>query len=130
MATDSSNNSYIKDGKLYIVPTLTSDNLGSAAIFNGSVYNITGCTYNTTQGSSSYTTTSSLIDGDDFDYDAYYTACSAVSNISTGAVINPVQSARLSTRGRASIRYGRVEIRAKMPVGDWVRSFVCLCLLV
>ena len=44
MTTASSNNSFVEDGKLYIVPTLTSDVIGSNAIFNGYTYNITGCT--------------------------------------------------------------------------------------
>lgn len=37
-----------------------------------------------------------------------------------GRIINPVRSARLSTKGRKSIRYGRVEVTAKLPRGDWL----------
>ena len=44
MTTASSNNSYVDDGKLYIVPTLTSDVIGTNAIFDGYTYNVTGCT--------------------------------------------------------------------------------------
>ena len=44
MTTDFSNNSYVQDGKLYIVPTLTSAAIGKDAIFDGAHYNITGCT--------------------------------------------------------------------------------------
>jgi len=44
MATASPNNSFVKDGKLYIVPTLTSDVIGEAAVYDGYTYNITGCT--------------------------------------------------------------------------------------
>jgi beta-glucanase (GH16 family) len=110
MTTDSSNNSFVKDGKLYIVPTLTSDAIGSDAIFDGTVYNISGCTFNTTQPYQGYI-------GNTFDATSYHRACSAVSNATTGSIINPVQSARLTTRNSASIRFGRVEIRAKMPVG-------------
>jgi hypothetical protein len=111
MTTDSDTNSYVQDGKLYIVPTLTSDVIGQDAIFDNTIYNITGCTYNETHP---------LAAGEKFDTDAYIAACSAVSNATLGTVINPVQSARLLTRGRSSIRYGRVEVRAKMPTGDWV----------
>ncbi len=39
--TDSTNNSYVQDGKLYIVPTLTADALGDAAITNGYTLNLT-----------------------------------------------------------------------------------------
>ncbi|KAE9401348.1 concanavalin A-like lectin/glucanase [Gymnopus androsaceus JB14] len=130
MATDSSNNSYVKDGYLYIVPTLTSNVLPLSSILNNTVYNITGCTYNI---STSYTQATTDADsGTTFDQKAYLEACSAVSNATAGTVINPVQSARLTTMGSSSIRYGRVEVKAKMPKGDWVRyalPILTLCLL-
>lgn len=125
MTTASQNNSFVRDGKLYISPTLTSDNLGPGAIIDGYVYNITGCTFNITRGVS-YTSDSPGASGvnssaigldEDFDAEGYYRACSAVSNVTTGQVINPVQSARISTRRSASIKYGRVEVRAKIPTG-------------
>ena len=96
MMTDQSNNSYVEDGILYLVPTLTSDVIGKDAIFNGFTYNITDCT------------------------NANLTACGKVSNSSTQTVINPVQSARLHTRYSHSITYGRVEVRARLPKGDWI----------
>ncbi|RPD53563.1 concanavalin A-like lectin/glucanase [Lentinus tigrinus ALCF2SS1-7] len=98
MATDSANNSYVRDGRLYIVPTLTSDVIGTDAVRGDPpfTYNITGCT------------------------DANATNCGAVSNISSKAVIPPVMSARIHTRGHYSIQYGRVEISAKLPRGDWL----------
>ncbi|KAI5116894.1 hypothetical protein M0805_004162 [Coniferiporia weirii] len=96
MTTASSNNSYVEDGVLYIVPTLTSDVIGENAIFNGYTYNITGCTT------------------------ANATACDAVSNLTLQTVINPVQSARLTTVNSTSIKYGRVEVVARLPIGDWL----------
>jgi beta-glucanase (GH16 family) len=45
------------------------------------------------------------------------TQCVAVSNSSLLTVINPVQSARLSTKNSVSIKYGKVEVRAKFPTG-------------
>ncbi|KAJ3510675.1 hypothetical protein NLJ89_g4537 [Agrocybe chaxingu] len=127
MATASQNNSYIRNGRLYITPTLTSDNIGESAIIDGTVYNITGCTYNITQGIS-YTSTmphlpknaSAIASDQPFDVEAYTKACSAVSNATSGQIINPIQSARLTTRKTASIKYGRVEVRAKIPTGDWL----------
>jgi len=124
MTTASSNNSYVRNGQLYITPTLTADTIGEAALVDGFVYNITGCTYNITQGIS-YTSplnkaaaNSSNIGADQtFDVAAYTRACSAVSNSTSGKIINPIQSARLSTRRTASIKYGRVEVRAKIPTG-------------
>jgi len=114
MTTASRNNSFVQDGMLYIVPTLTSDNIGTNAIYDGAVYNITGCTFNTTRPNNGYI----IQDGQQvFDWDGYYKSCSAVSNATAGTVINPVQSARITTRYSSSIRYGRVEIKAKMPNG-------------
>ena len=114
MTTASQNNSFVKDGFLYIVPTLTSDSIGSSAIFDGTVYNITGCTFNQTRPNNGFTSENGATF---FDESGYLKACSAVSNRTAGTVINPVQSARINTKGKASIRYGRVEIKAKMPNG-------------
>lgn len=46
--------------------------------------------------------------------------CSRYSNITNGTIINPVRSARLTTAGKVAIKYGKVEIVAKMPKGDWL----------
>ena len=35
-------------------------------------------------------------------------------------IINPIQSARIRTINSFSFTYGTVEIRAKMPRGDWI----------
>ncbi|KAH7886769.1 glycoside hydrolase family 16 protein [Phlebopus sp. FC_14] len=116
MTTSSSNNSYVSNGYLYITPTLTSDAIGAGNIFNGYTYNLTDCTYNITNPEALPGSTNSTT----WDATAYYQACGAVSNSTTGTVINPVQSARISTKNSASIRYGRVEVRAKLPRGDWL----------
>ena len=34
--------------------------------------------------------------------------------------INPIQSARLRTAETFSFKYGRIEVRAQMPKGDWI----------
>jgi hypothetical protein len=126
MTTASINNSFIQNGMLYIVPTLTSDNIGTAAVLDGAVFNITGCTFNIT------TPNNGTVNGV-FDEAGYLASCSSVSNATLGTVINPVQSARLSTRNSASIRFGRVEIRAKMPNGYeflfYFRSILTRCVL-
>ncbi|GAA6034553.1 hypothetical protein JCM8097_005389 [Rhodosporidiobolus ruineniae] len=101
MTTSSPNNSFVEDGKLYIVPTLTSDNLGVEAITNGYTLNLT---------SDGTCTSDSLSD------------CVAFSNSTYGnySVIPPVQSARLITKFSHNIKYGRVEVKAKMPTGDYI----------
>jgi len=96
MTTNSPTNSFVKDGKLYILPTLTSDVIGQNAIFDGYTFNLTGCT------------------------NPKWQACGVVSNSSTNTVINPVQSARLTTRISHNIQFGKVEVVAKIPRGDWL----------
>jgi beta-glucanase (GH16 family) len=46
--------------------------------------------------------------------------CSIRSNSSIGTIIPPIQSARLTTKGKKSIKYGRIEVTAKLPAGDWL----------
>ncbi|KIK81340.1 glycoside hydrolase family 16 protein [Paxillus rubicundulus Ve08.2h10] len=106
MTTSSTNNSYVQNGYLYLTPTLTSDAIGTDNLFNGYTYNLTDCTYNLTNPESLPGSTNSS----SFDPTAYYQACGAVSNTTTGTIINPVQSARVSTMQSASIKYGRVEL--------------------
>lgn len=48
------------------------------------------------------------------------TQCAAVSNSSLLQVINPVRSARLHTKKSVNIKYGKVEVTARMPTGDWL----------
>lgn len=124
MTTASPNNSFVANGRLYILPTLTTDSLPESALLDGTVYNITGCTFNITQGQSyteevagSLPPDVAAIGADHFDAAGYYKACSAVSNATAGQIINPVQSARLTTRKTASIKYGMVQVKAKIPTG-------------
>jgi beta-glucanase (GH16 family) len=46
--------------------------------------------------------------------------CAVRSNSTSGQIINPVRSARLTTAGKKTIKYGRVEVVAKLPKGDWL----------
>ncbi|KAL0953495.1 hypothetical protein HGRIS_004723 [Hohenbuehelia grisea] len=95
-ATSDEENSFVEDGILYIVPTLTEDKLGLDAVFDGYNLTLSDCT---TANSS---------------------ACTMTSNATTGAVLPPIRSARLNTKKSYSVQYGRVEIRARLPRGDWL----------
>lgn len=97
--TNSDNNSFVKDGILYLVPTLTSDVIGDEAITNGYTLNLTA---------DGRCTSTNL------------TQCVAVSNSSRLTVINPVQSARLTTKSSVQLKYGKVEVVARFPTGDWL----------
>lgn len=86
-------NSYEKDGKLYITPTLTADKIGKDQVEHGHIL-LNGCT------------------------DSKQENCKRAAGGNT--IINPVRSARLTTKNSFSFKYGRIEILAKVPQGDWL----------
>lgn len=86
-------NSFAKDGNLVIKPTLTAIKFGNKAIENNHV-RLDDCT----------------------DLNPKYCECQAGGDV----IINPVRSARLRTKDSFSFKYGRVEIVAKMPSGQWL----------
>lgn len=46
--------------------------------------------------------------------------CVAKTNITAGTIVNPVKSGRINTKPGATIKYGRVQVEAKLPQGDWL----------
>ncbi|KAJ7267508.1 glycoside hydrolase family 16 protein [Mycena rebaudengoi] len=99
IASSFDNNSHVQDGNLYITPTLTSDWLGKDRVEGGELkVEDWPCTEAKTNA----------------------TACAASGSAADRRVINPVMAARLSTKGKYSIKYGRVEVTAKLPRGDWL----------
>ncbi|KAL2269306.1 hypothetical protein VTJ83DRAFT_1490 [Remersonia thermophila] len=48
--------------------------------------------------------------------------CIAYTNTTTGnsSIVPPVKSGRINTRRGAKIKYGKVEVEAKLPAGDWL----------
>ncbi|KIY71336.1 glycoside hydrolase family 16 protein [Cylindrobasidium torrendii FP15055 ss-10] len=94
--TTEDKNAYIRNNQLYIMPTLMSDDISRDDILDGYTYKVDGCT------------------------SGNKTACSIKSNSKTYTVVNPVKSARLTTKGKKTIKYGKVEVRAKLPRGDWL----------
>ncbi|KAJ5392623.1 hypothetical protein N7509_008113 [Penicillium cosmopolitanum] len=102
-------NSYVDAEGLHIVPTLTleSTHYTEAELLNNTVLNLTAdgtCTYSEQR-------VSTLAD---------WSACEVRSNDTSGQILNPVRSARLTTKGKKSIKYGRVEVVAKLAKGDWL----------
>jgi len=96
-------NSYVRNGILYIQPTLLSDAIGTANVLAGSGYNLDAWGLEP----------ASLCTGN-FNYGCSRTAGDG------GNILNPVQSARIRTAESFNFKYGKVEIRAKMPRGDWL----------
>ncbi|KAE8450268.1 hypothetical protein EG329_006696 [Mollisiaceae sp. DMI_Dod_QoI] len=88
-------NVFVQDGKLIIKPTLQDATL----IESNNVINLTA----------DGTCSSSVL-----------TNCVAVTNITAGTIVNPVKSGRINTKAGATIKYGRVEVTAKLPAGDWL----------
>jgi hypothetical protein len=102
--TQDSANSFVRDGKLFIKPTLLADTNNPQ----------TGQPYGT-----------DFMNNGILDVWANYGACTNSDNngcYRTGAAgdIPPVMSARLRTFQRYSFTHGRVVVHAKMPVGDWL----------
>ncbi|UZJ55684.1 hypothetical protein CBS101457_005004 [Exobasidium rhododendri] len=100
--TSSPNNTWTEDGNLYITPTFTSDIYGGALLNDGLFVNLIADGTCTTPESNTHTN------------------CQSRSNLTLGTIVPPIQSARINTNGTASIRYGRVEFRLRIPTGDWI----------
>ncbi|KAI0050641.1 glycoside hydrolase family 16 protein [Auriscalpium vulgare] len=99
MTTASTSNSYIQNGQLCLLPTLTSAVLGHDAIFDGHTFNLTDC------------------------INTKLTACGTVRNRTMGTVVNPVMSARISKgkktrRQSQSLADATDEFRAHAPAGE------------
>jgi beta-glucanase (GH16 family) len=100
-------NSYVDGAGLHIVPTLTNE---TTSITNDQLYS--GYTLNLTQDGSCTDTSKS--------------ACVVVADPKTGKMVPPIRSARLTTKGTKTLKYGRVEVVAKLPQGDWLWPAICM----
>ncbi|KAF9493658.1 concanavalin A-like lectin/glucanase [Pleurotus eryngii] len=122
MSSDSDKNSFVRNGQLYLYPTLTSESdlgLSDNDVLNGANFTVPNCSEGSTQveQKNGNRTTTVTIAGE---------GCAVSSNQALGKVINPVLSARLSTRGKKSLKYGKVEVRAKLPKGNWLWPSISL----
>jgi hypothetical protein len=105
---------------LHLVPTLTASYLpgGNASVFDGYTLNLTGCTAGSDKDGERFLLSSVILRSANADASPRTGVnCGAVSNATSGRIINPVMSARISTRKSHNIQYGKVEIRAKIPRG-------------
>ncbi|XP_072018556.1 beta-1,3-glucan-binding protein-like [Amphiura filiformis] len=97
--TNNRTNSYCRDGTLFIKPTLTEDTYGKGFVSSGTL-NLWG------------SSPANLCTGHQ------WWGCERLGNPTN--YINPVQSARLRSVHSFGFTYGKVEVRAKMPIGDWL----------
>lgn len=88
-------NVFIQDGKLVIKPTLQD----AALIESNTVINLTA------DGTCSSTRLAN---------------CVTQTNLTAGTIVQPVKSGRINTKKGATIKYGRVEVTATFPSGDWL----------
>ncbi|KAF4334979.1 glycoside hydrolase family 16 [Fusarium beomiforme] len=107
--TTDESNAYVDEQGLHIVPTLTLETtkITENQMLDKFVVNLTrdGTCTSMDQRLSNLT---------------YNNPCWARSNATSRAMINPVRSARLTTSGKKTIKYGRIEVEAKLPSGDWM----------
>lgn len=92
-------NSFVNDGVLHLRPTMTADAIGAAALSSANINlhggtSVDGCT------------------------NAAFYGCERQGSPTN--IINPIRSARLRTYESFSFKYGRVEINARTPSGDWL----------
>jgi beta-glucanase (GH16 family) len=97
--TNNRSNSFVENGVLNIRPTLTSDELGDAFLTSGTLSVHGGDPSNQCTNQQNW-------------------GCERSGNVNN--IINPVKSARLRTANSFAFKYGKVEISAKMPTGDWL----------
>lgn len=93
-------NSYVEDGNLHIVPTFTADEEDDSWLYTGTM-NING-------GSPG-----------DHCTDPSWSGCER-SMAKDGDIINPIKSALLRSVHSFNYKFGKLEVRAKMPSGDWL----------
>ncbi|KAJ8312827.1 hypothetical protein KUTeg_010200 [Tegillarca granosa] len=111
--TNNRSNSYTKDGVLYIKPTLTSDKYGEQFLTSGTLELYVFIHLHETFCSP----TTGNNPGDTCTGPQFY----GCSRQGTGSnLINPIQSARLRSVRGFSFKFGKVEVEAKMPKGDWI----------
>ncbi|KAI9282436.1 concanavalin A-like lectin/glucanase domain-containing protein [Umbelopsis sp. AD052] len=100
--TNNRTNSFVEDGVLYLKPTFTANTIGEDTMKSGGRISLwgndeTSCTDNAAGGCER----ESL--GDE-----------------GGNYLNPIQSAKIKLDRAFSVSYGKVEISARMPKGDWI----------
>ena len=95
MTTVTDENVFVRDGMLHIKPTLQDPKLIET---NNTIDLRVGGICTSTVWSNCFTGT----------------------NTTNSTIVNPVKSGRINTKKGAVIKYGRIEVEAKLPKGDWL----------
>ena len=97
--TNNRTNSFVKEGVLHLQPTLTEDAIGTKALTTGGL---------------------NLWGGAPADYCTSNQFYGCERTAGEGNIVNPIQSARVRTVKSFNFKYGRLEIKAQLPKGDWI----------
>ncbi|XP_065094019.1 beta-1,3-glucan-binding protein-like [Ochlerotatus camptorhynchus] len=97
--TNHRSNSYCENGIFYIRPTLVADDTGEAFLSSGTL-NIHGA------------------QPADVCTGPFFYGCERAGNAAN--YVNPIKSARVRTVESFNFKFGRLEIKAKIPTGDWL----------
>lgn len=93
-------NSFVRNQSLYIWPTLLEDTIGEANVLDGFTLDISG--------------------GDPADLCTSNAEYGCLRASAGGNILNPIQSAAIRTAETFAFTYGRVEVVAQLPKGDWM----------
>ena len=104
--TNNRSNSFVRKGVLYLKPTLTNDTFDDEFLFTGNL-DLWG------SSDASYCTANRR------NYGCFKRGLN-------NSIINPIQSSAVRTARRFSFKYGKVEVKAKLPQGDWIWPAVWL----
>ena len=94
-------NSYVKDGMLYLKPSFLVDDIGESALRGGYNFDLWGSQPAT------------------FCTGPYFYGCFRTSGAG-GNILNPLRSARIRTAESFNFKYDRIEVKAQLPVGNWL----------
>ncbi|KAK3908878.1 Beta-1,3-glucan-binding protein [Frankliniella fusca] len=108
--------SYVRNGILYLKPTLTADEFGEDFVQHGKL------SYPDCNFSPCLSTPGPPLHCTHFPKSQQVPVLNKKPFCSESGkdIVLPVQSARISTYDLFSFKYGRLEVRAKLPKGDWL----------
>ncbi|ORY43176.1 concanavalin A-like lectin/glucanase [Rhizoclosmatium globosum] len=106
LTTDAPSNSYVRDGSLFIKPTLTTAT--GAEFFNQTLTDEFLLSSNFSLNLTNYGCMGGSV------------SCYRTANITRGTMLPSVMSARLTTKGKFHFKYGKGEIQFRAPKGDWL----------
>jgi len=99
-------NSWTSDGHLNIMPTLTAAEYGEDFLYSGCL--------------------DLTLEDPEYPCNIWWSQTTLCYDKAGQDIVKPIQLARLHTKNKFSFRFGRVEIRARLPLTDWIRPALWL----